>query len=94
MAEDQYLMEVSLGDLQVFTREWHKYWLLAIKAARVAGRLLAGCLRLMEQTMGSPYHKKVKVRLLVVPLYTWEFPWHHCLAGVPLANKDSNYWLK
>ena len=35
--EDQYLLEVNLGDLRDSTGERQEYWLLAIQAARVAG---------------------------------------------------------
>ncbi len=34
--EDQFLVECNFGDLQSTTREHHKYWLLAIQAAREA----------------------------------------------------------
>ncbi len=42
LAEDQYLLEVNLRDLQESTGEQHEYWLLAIQAARVAGEIARG----------------------------------------------------
>ena len=42
LAEDQYLLEVNLRDLQESTGEQHEYWLLAIQAAWVAGEIARG----------------------------------------------------
>ncbi len=39
LEEDQYLMEVNLGALQESNGEQHEYWLLAIRAAWIAGRI-------------------------------------------------------
>lgn len=40
LPEDQYLMEVNLGDINNSTGDSHEYWLLAVRAARVAKGLL------------------------------------------------------
>ena len=40
--EDAYLMEVNLDDLAETSGERHEYWLLAIRAARIAGQLVEG----------------------------------------------------
>ena len=42
LEEDSFLLEVNLGDLQESTGERHEYWLLAIKAARIAGQISWG----------------------------------------------------
>jgi hypothetical protein len=42
LEEDQYLMEVNLGALQESNGEQHEYWLLAIRAARIVGRISRG----------------------------------------------------
>ncbi len=39
LPEDQYLMEINLGDIDNSSGDGHEYWLLAIKAARVAKSL-------------------------------------------------------
>ena len=39
LPEDQYLMEINLGDIDSSSGDGHEYWLLAIKAARVAKTL-------------------------------------------------------
>jgi hypothetical protein len=39
LPEDQYLMEVNLGDIDQSSGDGHEYWLLAVKAARVAKSL-------------------------------------------------------
>ncbi len=39
LPEDQYLMEINLGDIDSLSGDGHEYWLLAIKAARVAKTL-------------------------------------------------------
>jgi hypothetical protein len=39
LPEDQYLMEINLGDITQCSGESHAYWLLAIQAARVAKTL-------------------------------------------------------
>ena len=39
LPEDQYLMEVNLGNIDNSSGEDHEYWLLAVKAARVAKEL-------------------------------------------------------
>jgi hypothetical protein len=39
LASDSYLMEVNLGEIAESTGAQHEYWLLAIKAARVAGQI-------------------------------------------------------
>ncbi len=36
LAEDQYLAEINLADLETSSGEQHEYWLLAIKAAKKA----------------------------------------------------------
>ena len=38
-AEDEYLLEINLEDLEVSSGELQQYWLLAIRAARVAHQL-------------------------------------------------------
>ncbi len=40
LPEDQYLMEINLGDINNSTGDSHEYWLLAVRAARVAKGLL------------------------------------------------------
>jgi hypothetical protein len=42
LEEDQYLIEVNLGALQESNREQHEYWLLAIRAAQIAGWISRG----------------------------------------------------
>jgi hypothetical protein len=42
LKEDQYLMEVNLGTLQESNGEQHEYWLLAIRAAWIGGRISCG----------------------------------------------------
>ena len=37
--EDQFLVKVNLEEPETFSGEWQEYWLLAIRAAREAGRL-------------------------------------------------------
>ena len=44
-------MDVNLGEWQDSTGERHEYWLLAIKAARVAGQIA----REIRQADGSDY---------------------------------------
>ena len=39
LEEDAYLLEINLGDLQSSTGEQQEYWLLALKAAWIAGQL-------------------------------------------------------
>ena len=39
LALDSYLMEVNLGEITESTGAQHEYWLLAIKAAWVAGQI-------------------------------------------------------
>ncbi len=39
LPEDQYLMEINLGDIDNSSGDGHEYWLMAIKAARVAKSL-------------------------------------------------------
>jgi hypothetical protein len=41
LEEDHWMMEVNLGDKEATLREHEEYWLVAIKAARVAA-MLAG----------------------------------------------------
>ncbi len=41
LGEDQYLMEVNLEDLETTNGEREEYWLLAIRAARMACTLRA-----------------------------------------------------
>jgi hypothetical protein len=38
--KDAYLMEINLGDLPEPAGDRHAYWVLAIKAARIAGQLV------------------------------------------------------
>ncbi len=40
LPEDQYLMEINLGDINNSSGDSHEYWLLAVWAARVAKGLL------------------------------------------------------
>ena len=42
LPEDQYLMEINLGDMQQSSGDREEYWLMAVKAARVAKRLSQG----------------------------------------------------
>jgi hypothetical protein len=42
LPEDQYLMEVNLGDIQQSSGDREEYWLMAVKAARVAKQLSLG----------------------------------------------------
>jgi hypothetical protein len=39
LEEDQWLMEVQLGDMEATSGEQEEYWLVAIKAAREAAAL-------------------------------------------------------
>ncbi len=39
LEEDQWMLEVNLGDLETTGGEQEEYWLLAIKAARTAATL-------------------------------------------------------
>jgi hypothetical protein len=39
--EDRYLLEINMGKLSDMSVEGHKYWLLTIQAARVAGQIAA-----------------------------------------------------
>ncbi len=39
LEEDQWMMEVNLGNLEITSGENEEYWLLAIKAAWVAATL-------------------------------------------------------
>ena len=41
LEEDLYLLEVNLEDLETTSGERQEYWLLAIRAAREACRLMA-----------------------------------------------------
>ena len=41
LADDQYLMEINLGDITQGLGETHAYWLMAIQAARIAKSLSA-----------------------------------------------------
>ncbi len=36
LEEDQFLMEINLGNMEEDAGEWHEYWLLAIQTARQA----------------------------------------------------------
>ena len=51
LEEDAFLMEVNLGELSGSTGQQHEYWLLAIKAARIAGQLAQG----VQPTDGTDY---------------------------------------
>ena len=42
LEEDQWLMEINLGDLDEVSGEREHYWLVAMEAAREAARLLGG----------------------------------------------------
>lgn len=42
LPEDQYLMEINLGDIQLSAGDREEYWLMAVKAARVAKQLTQG----------------------------------------------------
>lgn len=42
LPEDQYLMEINLGDIEASSGDNHEYWLLAVKAARLAKTLTQG----------------------------------------------------
>ena len=42
MEEDQWMLEVNLGDLENTRGEQEEYWLLAIRAARTAATLARG----------------------------------------------------
>jgi hypothetical protein len=39
LLEDQFLMEINLGDINQSSGDAHEYWLLAVQAARVAKTL-------------------------------------------------------
>lgn len=39
LPEDQYLMEINLGDINTSSGDKHEYWLLAVRAARIAKAL-------------------------------------------------------
>ena len=39
LPEDEYLMEINLGDISDASGETHEYWLLAVQAARAAKAL-------------------------------------------------------
>jgi hypothetical protein len=47
LEEDHWMMEVNLGDMETNTWEQEEYWLVAIKAARVAALLAEQRLRTM-----------------------------------------------
>jgi hypothetical protein len=51
LEEDAFLMEVNLGELSESSGQQHEYWLLAIKAARIAGQLAQG----RQPTDGTDY---------------------------------------
>ncbi len=51
LENDRYLMEINLGDLHESTGDRHEYWLLAIKAARIAGQISRGA----QGTDGNDY---------------------------------------
>ena len=38
--EDQYLLEINLGDMETGDTRWQEYWLRAIQAARIAKQLV------------------------------------------------------
>jgi hypothetical protein len=40
LEEDNWMLEVNLGDMENSSGEQEEYWLLAIKAARVAASLI------------------------------------------------------
>ncbi len=42
LEEDQWMLEVNLGDLEHTKGEREEYWLLAIRAAREAAKLARG----------------------------------------------------
>ena len=42
LPEDQYLLEINLGDIQQSSGDREEYWLMAVKAARVAKQLTQG----------------------------------------------------
>ena len=39
LEEDHWMMEVNLGDMETTSGEQEEYWLLAIRAARVAATI-------------------------------------------------------
>ncbi len=43
LEEDQWMMEVNLGDMETTLGEQEEYWLVAITAARVAAMLAKHC---------------------------------------------------
>ncbi len=43
LEEDHWMMEVNLGDMETTSEEQEEYWLVAIKAARVAPTLMRQC---------------------------------------------------
>ena len=73
--EDQYLLEVNLGDLRDSTGERQEYWLLAIQAARVAGSIALDRLPADERITGSPYRPIRLSWTFGSPLYPWVVPW-------------------
>ena len=48
LEEDQWLMEINLGDLDEVSGEREHYWLVAMEAAREAARILGGRARAQE----------------------------------------------
>ena len=42
LPDDQYLKEINLGDIQHSPGDREEYWLMAVKAARVAKQLMQG----------------------------------------------------
>ncbi len=56
LEEDHWMMEVNLGDLENPSEEQEKYWLLAIKAARVAATLPGRQNQSAQQTIVGDGH--------------------------------------
>lgn len=75
LEEDQYLMEVNLGALQVSNGEQHEYWLLAIRAAWIAGQISCGIHSNDGTIMGSPGQRTGLRWAFSSPLYPWRVPW-------------------
>ena len=48
LEEDQWLMEINLGDLDEVSGEREHYWLVAMEAAWEAARILGGRARAQE----------------------------------------------
>jgi hypothetical protein len=64
--EDQWLLEVNLGDIEESSGEQEQYWLVAIRAAREAALLTRHQGRMQQDNTGLEGHYIYSIKIPVV----------------------------